>query len=333
MSFSCENPVAVLVDAENLDAADARPAIAALSAKFSPLILHAFGDFRRPGLRGWCDILDAYGGQAMQVTPTPGYDNSAHICLTMNAMEILSGARASAICIFCGTGDFSQLAVRVRKAGLPVFGFGNEICGSGIAHWFDSWQVIGGDEAVDEIDENPEQADVCGQEEEPDQQTAGELEDDESVVVSDVEADKAVEAPWARPNIWENAGDQAGDDTQSGGTGLQDCDVMAEIEGKRKSEQPAIVRSPPISDERLGSHLTDDAMLLLSTFISNNLNGNGYALLSDVANAATATDILVPPEEKSAPDAYLRQLVADDARFEITTLKTGSDEPEFIRRV
>ncbi len=124
MSFSSGNPVAVLVDAETVDARDARAAIAALGARFPPLILHAFGDFRDSSLQAWCDVLDELEGQALQVTPTAGHHNSVHICLTMNAMEIVHSDLAAAICIFCGEGDFSQLAVRIRKAGLPVLGFG-----------------------------------------------------------------------------------------------------------------------------------------------------------------------------------------------------------------
>lgn len=362
MSFSSGNPVAVLVDAESVAAADARSAIEALAIKFPPLILHAFGDFRRPELQGWCDILEEFDGQALQVTPTDGHINSVHVCLTMNAMEIIHADRASAMCIFCGDGDFSQLAVRIRKAELPVLGFGTSQGGVVMSPWFDSWYVIGDEDDpetayFDLSEELPEDNEDTACEPVPDEQHRSEFEpvawhpdvdpmlNDSSVfveqaaatsaedAVTDADIEAAVHSVRTRSC---GAGvvepDERGEE-QSAAEEFDDVDVMAAIEGKTLYAPTVIENPPPLADEHDGGVLTDDVTLLLSGFITDNLNGNGYALLSDVAHAATVTDLLVPPEEKSAPDAYLRQLVAEDARFEITTIPTGNGEPEFIRRV
>lgn len=363
MSFSSENPVAVLVDAESVAASDARSAIAALAIKFPPLILHAFGDFRKPELQGWCDILEEFDGQALQVTPTEGHLNSVHICLTMNAMEIIHADRASAVCIFCGDGDFSQLAVRVRKADLPVLGFGTSQGGVTMSPWFDSWYVIGDEDDpetayFDLSEELPEDEDNAAYEPAPlsaatDEQarpvpepvaahpSQGTMPDDapffaeyaETMAddgVTDADIEAAVHSARARPFGAEMA---HADGERSAADEFDDVDVMAAIEGKASCIPTVIDNPPPLADEHGGEVLTDDVTLLLSGFITDNLNGNGYALLADVAHAATVTDLLVPPEEKSAPDAYLRQLVAEDARFEITTIPMGNGEPEFIRRV
>ncbi len=336
MAFSSENPVAVVIDAETVSAPDAVGAIAALAEKFPPLILHAFGDFRMSELRGWCDVLDEFGGQALQVTPTEGHDNSVHICLTMNVMEILHGGRASAICIFCGTGDFSQLAVRVRKSGLPVFGFGTAESGETMAPWFDSWQNIDVDYAVDDELEALDEA--VELQPETDSVVAGPA----AVAKDEIAADEKVDRlAGFRPIFSQPASRQAEerpaevavDVADQIDDQLDDIDVMAAIEGKSGGKIAKIRNAPPLSDENLNGKLTEDATLLLSNFITDNLNGNGYALLSDVAHAATAASLLVPPEEKAHPDEYLKRLIADDGRFEITALAEGDGKSEFIRRI
>lgn len=339
MSFSSGNPVAVLVDAESVDAGDARSAVAALSARFAPLILHAFGDFRNSALKTWCDVLEEFDGQALQVTPTEGHENSVHVCLTMNAMEIIHAESASAVCIFCGSGDFSQLAVRVRKAGLPVLGFGTAEAGKPMAPWFDSWLVIGAGEFY-ELDPPPagtEQVHAAAQTEpgnefvEPPVVTSvgADVADD----VTEVDIEATVQS--ARTRVAENEPENhaRGEAYPTADTSLEDVDVMAAIEGKRNLPRETVTNPPPLADDAMGEKLTEDATLLLSGFITDNLSGNGYALLSDVANAATATDLLVPPEKKTSPDEHLKRLVASDTRFEITTMPMGSGEPEFIRRV
>lgn len=367
MSFSSENPVAVMIDAESVSADDAQGAVAALSAKFPPLILHAFGDFRRPELQGWCDILDEFDGQALQVTPTAGHENSVHICLTMNVMEILHADRASAVCIFCGSGDFSQLAVRVRKAGLPVFGFGTDLRGHSMAPWFDSWQVIGENndyvetEFLGHPDAYPsaDEADVEDSggltSEQPDARHDDELagfrpihrpetdsdngsdEDTQTAVqsdrVTDADIQSAIQSEQFRDHASAIDADEEYTQPRQTDDSLEDIDVMAAIEGKRDCGLAKVRNVPPLSDDNLDGHLPEDATTLLSGFISENLNGNGYALLADVAHAATATDLLVPPEQKSHPDEYLKLLLQNDRRFEITALPVGDIEPDFIRRV
>ncbi|MEZ5812137.1 MAG: NYN domain-containing protein [Rhizobiaceae bacterium] len=336
MSFSSGNPVAVLIDAETVDAADAKGAIAALSERFAPLILHAFGDFRSSDLQAWCDILDEFDGQALQVTPTAGYRNSVHICLTMNVMELLQTDRASAVCLFCGAGDFSQLAIRVRRAGLPVYGFGTTSGRAAMAPFFDSWHVVtddgdGGDERYS-AEPLPLPGNGLGFDTaEPVMPVTNEPA--EKVIArafefTDADIETAVQSARSRrgsPEAAEGDGYDAGDN---------DDDAMAAIEGKSRQPASTVVDNPPpLADMALDGRLTEDATILLSGFISDHLNGNGYALLSDVANAATATDLLVPPHKKADPYDHLKWLLQSDGRFEITRLPMGDAEPEFVRRL
>lgn len=140
-------PVVVLVDAEQVDAAMAEGCIRALATKFSPLILHAFGDFRGTRLHLWRDLLDRYHGQALQVTPLDAQPHGMEICITMNAMDIMHEGAASAFYLFCGQSDYSQLAIRIRQEHLPVFGFGHGQPGMSLAPWFDSWTELESSEA------------------------------------------------------------------------------------------------------------------------------------------------------------------------------------------
>lgn len=349
MSFSSGNPVAVLIDAEHVDAADAASAIAALSERFAPLILHAFGDFRSPHLQAWCDILDSHGGQALQVTPAPGYQNSVHICLTMNVMELLQADRASAICLFCGRGDFSQLAIRVRRAGLPVYGFGTSSGQAAMAPFFDSWHVItedGGDEAepfpvetlpLPEIAAAPGDAGppapAGGETVAPVLDRTAEDAVARAFEITDADIEAAVQSARSLHQAGEPLAPAGHAANAPADPGFDDTDAMAAIEGKARSAPPVVDNPPPLADMALGSRLTEDATILLSGFISDNLNGNGYALLADVAHAATATDLLVPPEKKDDPYDHLKRLLESDGRFEIARMPIGGVESEFVRRV
>ncbi len=357
MSFSSGNPVAVLIDAESVEAGDARNAIAALSARFSPLILHVFGDFRDSALQEWCDIVEEFEGQALQVTPTAGHQNSVHICLTMNAMELLHADSASAVCIFCGNGDFSQLAVRVRRAGLPVLGFGTGRSGETMAAWFDSWQVIGiedegnfeqpsdlwsEDDAPEEVQfvgeqleqgeghyltepEAPAELALAGEAEAP-QEHAATLTGGAKVTDADVEA--AVQAQRVRAS--EDESEPAG---FSADAGLFDDDAMAAIEGKSRIRQRITTEPPPLADMEPGNEDNPDVGSLLTKYVTDHLNCDGYALLDDVVSAASQNGLLSKKGTRKKPYDLVKQLINEDGRFEIKNLPMGGSEPEFVRLV
>ncbi|MEX0345916.1 MAG: NYN domain-containing protein [Rhizobiaceae bacterium] len=288
MSFSSGNPVAVLIDAESVEAGDAKNAVAALSARFSPLILHAFGDFRDSALQEWSNILEEFEGQALQVTPTAGHENSVHICLTMNAMELLHADSASAVCIFCGNGDFSQLAVRVRRAGLPVLGFGTGRSGETMAAWFDSWQVIGIDDEGDfeqpsdlwtEDDAPEEVAFVAEQLEQGDGHYltepqapaelahAGEVAAPEKYAASKPVTTKVTDTDivaFAQAQRLRGSDDETGPADHEVDAGLFDADAMAAIEGKSPAQQRITTEPPPLADMTPGMEDDPDVGELLT---------------------------------------------------------------------
>ncbi len=117
-----KNRIALLIDAENISAT-AYDAIASQLAQRGQVISrYIFGQWPRLSHQ-WREITLAH---LLHRIPTlsVGQKNGADIALTIHAMDILHRREADAVAIASSDADFTQLAIRLRQAGLAVFGLG-----------------------------------------------------------------------------------------------------------------------------------------------------------------------------------------------------------------
>ena len=116
--------LAVLIDADN-----ARPAIIegllAEVAKYGTAhVKRSYGDWTKPDLNGWKDVLLRYSIQPMQQFRYTVGKNATDSAMIIDALDLLYTGRFDGFCIVSSDSDFTRLASRIRESGLTVYGFG-----------------------------------------------------------------------------------------------------------------------------------------------------------------------------------------------------------------
>ena len=118
--------LAVLIDADN-----ARPAIVeglmAEVAKYGTAhVKRIYGDWTKPDLNGWKDVLLRYSIQPIQQFRYTVGKNATDSAMIIDAMDLLYSARFDGFCIVSSDSDFTRLASRIRESGQTVYGFGEK---------------------------------------------------------------------------------------------------------------------------------------------------------------------------------------------------------------
>lgn len=126
--MSSENSLilAVLIDADN-----ARPAIVdgllAEVAKYgSAHVKRIYGDWTKPELNGWKEVLLPYSIQPMQQFRYTVGKNATDSAMIIDAMDLLYTEKFDGFCLVSSDSDFTRLASRIREHGLTVYGFGEK---------------------------------------------------------------------------------------------------------------------------------------------------------------------------------------------------------------
>src|SRR5690606_27990437 len=118
--------LAVLIDADNVPSAHIKEMWDELSKSGTPTVKRIYGDWTRPHLSGWKNIL-----LENAITPIQQYSyttgkNSSDSALIIDAMDILYSEKVNGFCIVSSDSDFTRLATRLREAGMTVIGFGEK---------------------------------------------------------------------------------------------------------------------------------------------------------------------------------------------------------------
>jgi len=116
--------LAVLIDADNTSAKIADRLFEEIAQLGEASVRRIYGDFTRPGLRGWTDILAKHAIIAHQQFAYVTGKNASDIALVIDAMDLLHSGRFEGFCLVSSDSDFTRLAARIREQGLDVFGFG-----------------------------------------------------------------------------------------------------------------------------------------------------------------------------------------------------------------
>lgn len=116
--------VALFIDAENMPSSLA-------GAILDEAMRHGFlshrgiyGDFSRPSLAPWLEAAPRYALTACQTVTGAAGKNGADIALVIDAMDLFHTTEQTVFCLATGDGDFTQLAMRVRRGGGTFIGMG-----------------------------------------------------------------------------------------------------------------------------------------------------------------------------------------------------------------
>ena len=118
--------LAVLIDADNASRTAMKDVMAEVAVYGTPTIKRIYGDWTSPNMSTWKSILL---GCALTPIQQYGYTtgkNSTDSAMIIDAMDILYSGNCDGFVLVSSDSDFTRLAVRLREAGMKVYGMGEK---------------------------------------------------------------------------------------------------------------------------------------------------------------------------------------------------------------
>ena len=116
--------IALLIDADNAQPASMDPVLTVLAELGTVNIRRVYGNWNKPALKGWADIVHRYALEPHQQFDVAKGKSATDMKMIIDAMDLLYGGRVGGFGIMTSDSDFMPLAVRIKQDGLPVYGFG-----------------------------------------------------------------------------------------------------------------------------------------------------------------------------------------------------------------
>jgi uncharacterized LabA/DUF88 family protein len=118
--------LAVLIDADNAQPSIVEGLLAEIAKFGTANVKRIYGDWTSQKLRGWKEHLLQHSIQPIQQFGYTTGKNSTDSAMIIDAMDLLYTDQFDGFCIISSDSDFTQLAARIREAGLTVYGFGEQ---------------------------------------------------------------------------------------------------------------------------------------------------------------------------------------------------------------
>lgn len=118
--------LAVLIDGDNIPSVYVKEMMEEIAKYGNPTIKRIYGDWTNPRLNKWKTVL-----LENAITPIQQYGytkgkNATDSAMIIDAMDILYSDKVNGFCLVSSDSDFTRLAVRLREAGMQVFGIGEK---------------------------------------------------------------------------------------------------------------------------------------------------------------------------------------------------------------
>ncbi|KAB7528246.1 NYN domain-containing protein [Flagellimonas olearia] len=116
--------LAVLIDGDNIPSKYVKEMLEEIAKYGNPSVKRIYGDWTKPSLAKWKDVLLKYA-----ITPVQQYGyttgkNATDSAMIIDAMDILYSGKVDGFSLVSSDSDFTRLAIRLREAGMTVFGIG-----------------------------------------------------------------------------------------------------------------------------------------------------------------------------------------------------------------
>ncbi len=118
--------LAVLIDGDNVPSKYVKEMLEEIAKYGNPSIKRIYGDWTKPSLVKWKDVL-----LKNAITPIQQYGyttgkNATDSAMIIDAMDILYSGKVNGFSLVSSDSDFTRLAIRLREAGMTVFGIGEK---------------------------------------------------------------------------------------------------------------------------------------------------------------------------------------------------------------
>jgi uncharacterized LabA/DUF88 family protein len=118
--------LALLIDADNAQASVIDGLLEEVANYGTAQVKRIYGDWTRPNLGGWKDVLLRHSIQPRQQFAYTKGKNATDAAMVIDAMDLLHSGRFDGFCLVSSDSDFTPLAARIRESGLKVYGFGEQ---------------------------------------------------------------------------------------------------------------------------------------------------------------------------------------------------------------
>ncbi|MDR0356279.1 MAG: NYN domain-containing protein [Deltaproteobacteria bacterium] len=118
--------LAVLIDADNAQALIIENLLREIASLGEATVKRIYGDFTSTQSASWKEVLQAFAIKPVQQFAYSKGKNATDSSLIIDAMDLLYSGSFDGFCLVTSDSDFTGLAVRLKEAGLKVYGFGEE---------------------------------------------------------------------------------------------------------------------------------------------------------------------------------------------------------------
>jgi uncharacterized LabA/DUF88 family protein len=127
MTQDIQRRLALLIDADNAQAALLEQMLIELSKYGTITIRRVYGDFTEANMKGWKEVMHTHALQPVQQFRYTVGKNATDSALIIDAMDILYTAGIDGVCIASSDSDYTRLATRLREKNLYVIGIGKQM--------------------------------------------------------------------------------------------------------------------------------------------------------------------------------------------------------------
>lgn len=118
--------MAVLIDGDNIPSSNVKEMMEEVAKYGNPTIKRIYGDWTRPGLTKWKNLLLENAITPIQQYAYTSGKNATDAAMIIDAMDILYSGKVEGFCLVSSDSDFTRLATRLREAGMTVIGIGEK---------------------------------------------------------------------------------------------------------------------------------------------------------------------------------------------------------------
>lgn len=116
--------LAVLIDADNAPRTALRSIMAEAAVYGVPTVKRIYGDWTTPNMGSWKPLLLEHAIIPVQQYSYTTGKNSTDSAMIIDAMDLLYSGRLDGFVLVSSDSDFTRLALRLREAGMKVYGMG-----------------------------------------------------------------------------------------------------------------------------------------------------------------------------------------------------------------
>ena len=118
--------LAVLIDGDNIPSNYVKEMLEEIAKYGNPTIKRIYGDWTSPGLAKWKKVLLENAITPIQQYSYTSGKNATDSAMIIDAMDILYSEKVNGFCLVSSDSDFTKLAIRLREAGMTVYGIGEK---------------------------------------------------------------------------------------------------------------------------------------------------------------------------------------------------------------